>query len=113
MRRLAVLALAVACGTPPSPVAPLVTPIAPPAPPLPAAPIVRSDAAAGGIEAPHAGPIVLVAATPDGTAALSSDVSGGVRLWPAVDGSQEPRVVALPSHTRSRSARMTAATPRP
>ena len=96
MRHLAVLALAVACGTPAPPVAPLVTAIATPTRPLPAAPIVRTDAAAGGIEAPHAGPIVLVAATPDGTAALSSDVGGGVRLWPALDGSQEPRVVALP-----------------
>jgi hypothetical protein len=99
MCRLAVVALVGACGTPAPPVAPIVQPVAAPAattPALPPPPIVRSDAAAGGIEAPHAGPIALVAVTPDGTAALTSDVGGGVRLWPALDGSQEPRVVAVP-----------------
>lgn len=99
MTRAVVLALAAACGTPVrhvEPVAPAVPAPAPavPAPPMP--PLVRTDAPAGGIEAPHAGPIELVAATPDGRAALTSDVTGGVRLWPALDGSQEPRVVALP-----------------
>jgi hypothetical protein len=97
IRRVSVLALATACGTPGRAVAPVVQPVVASAPPpAPPAPIVRSDAAAGGIEAPHAGPIVLVAVTPDGTAALTADASGGVRLWPALDGSQEPRVVAVP-----------------
>ena len=72
MRRLAVLALVVACGRPAPPVAPIVQPVAAPATgpaPLPP-PIVRSDPAAGGIATPHAGPIVLVAATPDATSML-------------------------------------------
>nr|MBA3458544.1 hypothetical protein [Deltaproteobacteria bacterium] len=34
---------------------------------------------------------------PDGTAAVSVDELGGVRLWPALDGSAEPRIVDLPT----------------
>jgi len=48
------------------------------------------------VEAPHGGTIEMVAVTPDGTAAVSVDELGGVRLWPALDGSVEPRVVELP-----------------
>lgn len=91
-----VLVLAAACAAPAPPVAPVVQPAPVAMPVLPAPPLVRSDAATGGIEAPHAGAIALVAATPDGTAALTADIGGGVRLWPALDGSQEPRVVTLP-----------------
>lgn len=47
------------------------------------------------IEAPHGGPIGLVAETPDGTAAITSDELGGMRLWPTLDGTREPCVVDL------------------
>ena len=49
------------------------------------------------IEAPHGGPIALLAETPDGTAAITSDELGGMRLWPTLDGTREPCVVDLPS----------------
>lgn len=42
----------------------------------------------------HSGSIDRLAVSPDGRGALSSDVVGGARLWPALDGSREP--VALP-----------------
>src|SRR5207237_6681763 len=48
------------------------------------------------IAAPHAGRIRLVAVTADGGAVLSCDEFAGARLWPALDGSAEPRVVDLP-----------------
>lgn len=48
------------------------------------------------IETPHGGNIAVVALTGDGTAALASDDQGGVRLWPALDGTREPCVVDLP-----------------
>jgi hypothetical protein len=54
----------------------------------------RPDARAK-IEAPHGGPIGLVAETPDGTAAITSDELGGMRLWPTLDGTREPCVVDL------------------
>ena len=47
------------------------------------------------IEAPHAGPIKMVAATVDGSAAISVDDIDGIRLWPKLDGTTEPRVVDL------------------
>ncbi len=43
---------------------------------------------------------MLLAASPDGTAAISLDDLGGARLWPALDGSIEPRVIDLPSATQ-------------
>jgi len=49
------------------------------------------------IEAPHGGAINTLAVTPDGAAVLSIDELGGVRLWPALDGSIEPRIVDLPA----------------
>src|SRR5262245_43236339 len=65
----------------------------PPGPPIAT---VRAPATRRAIEAPHGGAIVALATTDDGKAALSCDELGGVRLWPAVDGSREPRVVDLP-----------------
>jgi hypothetical protein len=47
------------------------------------------------IEAPHGGPIGLLAEAPDGTAAITSDELGGMRLWPTLDGTREPCVVDL------------------
>lgn len=98
MSRVAVLALAAACSAPGAPrtaavVAP--PPAAAPATPL-VAPIVRTDPGEGGIEAPQGGAIRMLAAVPDGGAALTADDLHGVRLWPTLDGNQEPRSVELP-----------------
>ncbi len=49
------------------------------------------------IETPHGGGITDVAVTADGTAAVTTDDLGGHRLWPALDGSIEPRVIELPA----------------
>jgi WD40 repeat protein len=48
------------------------------------------------IEAPHTGQILELALSPDGAAALTADELGGIRLWPSLDGKQEPRIVSLP-----------------
>lgn len=103
MTRVAVLALAAACGTHAPPVelpAPRPVTRAPDAAVsaqvLPAAPLVRTDGAQGGAEAPSAGAITAIAMTPDGSAAVTADEVGGVRLWPALDGSREPRVIMVP-----------------
>src|SRR6187455_2402309 len=102
MNRVAVLALAAACGTHAPPVelpAPRPVTRAPDAAvaqTLPAAPLVRTDGAGGGAEAPTGGTIAALAVTPDGTAEVTADELGGVRLWPALDGSREPRVVVVP-----------------
>jgi hypothetical protein len=45
--------------------------------------------------APHGGAISLVVLDPLARAALTRDVVGGVRLWPALDGSREPLVVPV------------------
>jgi hypothetical protein len=47
-------------------------------------------------EAPHGGSIQTLAMSPDGIAALSADELGGVRLWPTLDGTKEPRIVDMP-----------------
>ncbi|HSD88036.1 MAG TPA: hypothetical protein VLB44_11000 [Kofleriaceae bacterium] len=65
-------------------------------PGLPPSPVPTQHKLHDVIEAPHAGSIVQVALTPDGATALSSDELGGIRLWPSLDGSAEPRVVDLP-----------------
>jgi len=44
---------------------------------------------------PHSNVITIVALDPSGRAAVSVDASGGVRLWPALDGSREPLVVPV------------------
>lgn len=44
---------------------------------------------------PHGAPITQIALDPTGSAALTRDGSGGVRLWPALDGSREPLVVPI------------------
>ena len=95
------LLLLAACGTPARPAA-----LPPPKPvarapvveagALPPAPALHSDDGRGGAEAPPAGAITIIAATADGSAAVTADDGGGVRLWPALDGSREPRVVVVP-----------------
>jgi hypothetical protein len=49
------------------------------------------------VDSPHGGMITDLAVTPDGTAAVTSDDLGGHRLWPTLDGSQEPRAIELPA----------------
>ena len=49
------------------------------------------------IEAPHGGSITTLSITPDGASVLSVDELGGVRLWPTLDGTTEPRIVDLPA----------------
>lgn len=44
---------------------------------------------------PHGGAISLVVLEPFARAALTRDLGGGVRLWPALDGSREPLVVPV------------------
>ncbi|HEX3479281.1 MAG TPA: hypothetical protein VHT91_29860 [Kofleriaceae bacterium] len=44
--------------------------------------------------APHGGAITALAATEDGSIAVTADGMGGVRLWPALDGTCEPVVIA-------------------
>src|SRR5690242_5683219 len=96
MHRAVVLALA-ACGAPAAPRSASVAPAASIAPAIPPVlPAVHANPGEGGIEAASAGPIRLVAATPDGGAALTADDLHTVRLWPALDGSHEPRIVPLP-----------------
>jgi hypothetical protein len=43
----------------------------------------------------HSGAIDKIAVAPDGSAALTSDVTGGVRLWSALDGSREPQPLPI------------------
>lgn len=91
-------------AVPPSP-GPTAPPAADPPAPVPvsstpanqAPAVVRTGGRATKIEAPHGGAIATLALTPDGTAAVSVDELGGVRLWPALDGSVEPRIVDLPT----------------
>jgi hypothetical protein len=95
--RIVLATLALSCGPP----APAARPVAKPTTPAPEAPrdepprpIVHASRAA--VEAPHSGTIQMIAATPDTSAVLSIDDVGGARLWPTLDGTQEPRVVDLP-----------------
>jgi hypothetical protein len=60
------------------------------------APIPTVHAARDIVEAPHGGIIVTLALSPDGQVALSADELGGVRLWPSLDGTREPRIVEMP-----------------
>lgn len=45
----------------------------------------------------HSGAIDKIAVAPDGSAAVTSDVTGGVRLWSALDGTREPQPVPIRS----------------
>ena len=103
MRRLLVVAVA-ACGSPPK------QPEVPAPPPAISPPAPNGSVSGGGnvvgrgarktrIEAPHGGAINLLAASVDGKAVVSVDELGGTRLWAALDGSAEPRVIDLPRPT--------------
>src|SRR5688500_16923985 len=47
----------------------------------------------------HTANIDMVAVSPDGTAALTRDQIGAVRLWPRLDGSVEPIVIPVQGAT--------------
>lgn|GEM_PF-3235505 len=61
------------------------------APPPPANLTVPSRVRGAGV--PHSGNITSVVLSADGKAAVTQDNHGGVRLWPALDGSAAPLVV--------------------
>ena len=84
MRRFALLLAACSSGSPAR--EDKAPPPAPPAPPRVIAPITGA----------HGGSITALAATADGGAAVTADSTGGVRLWPTLDGSREPIVVRAP-----------------
>ena len=100
MKLVVPLIAVVACRAPTSYVP------AAPAPPVSAAPAIAPMPPVGPrvisdgplrrvIEAPGAGMIQTLAITPDGKSVVTCDELGGVRLWPALDGTLEPRVVDL------------------
>lgn len=100
MMRVALLALAACVGPP----APLEQPAVVELPKqIVSAPVAPQSATVGfaarttKIESRHAAEIRTLAVTQDGTGVLSADELGGVRLWPVLDGSEEPRVVDLPT----------------
>lgn len=62
--------------------------VAPPAPPVEAA-------ATGAVVAPPSEAMRALAVVAEGTAAVSADVAGNVRLWPSLDGTREPVVIAM------------------
>jgi hypothetical protein len=84
-RSLAALLLVVACSPD------RVRPAAPRIPP-PAVPAGTPRAAAP--TAPHGSDIVALAVTETGDAAVSCDAHDSCRLWPSLDGTQEPIVIA-------------------
>jgi len=96
--RLLVLLAATSCGHPvPAPVKTRVSALsADAAVARPQAPVPTVHRARDVVEAPPAGGIAALAATPDGRSVLSIDDLGGARLWPTLDGTKEPRVVELP-----------------
>ncbi len=49
------------------------------------------------IQSPPAGELQIIAATSDGSAAVTVDVLGAIRVWPALEGTREPFVVTGPS----------------
>jgi len=61
--------------------------------------VVKSGARKVRVEAPHGGAIALLATSADGKTVATVDELGGTRLWTALDGSAEPRVVDFPRPT--------------
>lgn len=59
------------------------------------APVVTPEARTP-ITGAHGGTITTIAVTADGRAAVTADATGGTRLWPTLDGTREPIVVAAP-----------------
>jgi hypothetical protein len=99
MRLVVALAL-FACTSParaPESPHPAKPPVEAPRPSGDAPPIPTVHAPRDVAEAPHAGAIQTLALSPDGKVVLSSDELGGVRLWPSLDGTLEPRIVEMPT----------------
>lgn len=97
MKHAWVIAAVVGCGSP-GPVRhePAPVPLTPPPPAVSQVPTPIAHASRLAVEASHAGSIVTLTASPERDAVLSADELGGVRLWPALDGTQEPKLVELP-----------------
>lgn len=95
---LVVLAVGAACSPPPAETKTIVAnaddPVAMPAP-RPPVPVDPPAPPPPLVHAVHGGGILTLAATEDGTAAVSADAIG-VRLWPTLDGKHAPVVVTMP-----------------
>ncbi|HEY0191215.1 MAG TPA: hypothetical protein VGC42_08860, partial [Kofleriaceae bacterium] len=52
--------------------------------------------APGPLTAPHGSDITQLAQLDDGSAVVTADLHGGLRLWPALDGTREPVVINAP-----------------
>jgi hypothetical protein len=110
VRKVCALAtLIIGCSSPkpttPAPIAhdaPLATNTSPPTgtSPPPVAAVHQDPAGHSSNESPHGAPIDILAIADGGNAAVSGDELGGMRLWPALDGSREPRVIDLPRAKR-------------
>ncbi len=98
MKHVALVAL-VSCSAPATPHQVAPKPAQPTTPPVvaDAAPAPTMHKMRPVIEAPHTGQILELALSPDGSAALTADELGGIRLWPTLDGKQEPRIVSMPA----------------
>jgi len=111
-RKVCVLAIAiVACSSPkpttPAPVSHSDAPLTAPSSPVPngntpppVAAVHADPADHSSNESPHGAPIDILAIADGAKAALTGDELGGMRLWPTLDGSREPRVVDLPRAKR-------------
>jgi hypothetical protein len=58
------------------------------------APVVAPKPSLAPFTGAHGGEITLLAVTADGRAAVTADVTGGMRLWPTLDGTREPIVIS-------------------
>jgi hypothetical protein len=99
MHKLAVVAALASCALPyaplddPPPAAPSDAAVDADAPAVIAAPlpVARPPLA---VSALHGAPLRALAVSEDGAVAVSADQHGSVRLWPSLDGTHEPVVVA-------------------
>jgi hypothetical protein len=108
MKRAFVVVIACACGNPPKKIdtTPTMTPVIPtsemgssPGSNVSSGTLGKGGARKVRIEAPHGGAINLLATSVDGKTVVTVDELGGTRLWAALDGSAEPRVIDLPRPT--------------
>src|SRR4051812_34813593 len=60
------------------------------------APAASAPAAIAPLTGAHTSPIATLAVSPDGSAAVTGDRQGRIRLWPALDGTREPVIVEGP-----------------
>src|SRR5689334_9196928 len=100
MRSIVVaLSVGAACSPPAAETTTIVTDVDDPAPAAqldpPSVPVPAPAPPPPLVHAVHGGGILTLAATEDGTAAVSADAIG-VRLWPTLDGKHAPVVVTMP-----------------